>query len=95
MHLLPPPCRRHLGCRQRLHDNRGLWQEGRPLRGNLEAVLQLALPQRQGEDAEEASADCAICYAYRLLPAEGGAAEDGACVSCRQLTAVGSCCNSR
>ncbi|PSC68290.1 E3 ubiquitin-ligase FANCL [Micractinium conductrix] len=63
--------------RQRLHDNRGLWQEGRPLRGNLEAVLQLALPQRQGEDAEEASADCAICYAYRLLPAEGGAAEDG------------------
>lgn len=57
--------------RQRLHDNRGCWQAGRLLRENLEAVLGVALPQRQGADAEDASADCAICYAYRLPPAEG------------------------
>ena len=58
--------------RQQLHDNRGRWQAGQLLRHNLEAVLELALPQRQGADAEEASADCAICYAYRLLPSGGG-----------------------
>ncbi|KAI7842671.1 hypothetical protein COHA_003602 [Chlorella ohadii] len=63
--------------RQRLHDNRGLWQEGRLLRLNLEAVLELQLPQRQGADAEDVSADCAICYAYRLPPADESAAAAG------------------
>ena len=68
-----------LACRQLLHDNRGRWQEGRPLRENLEAVLELQLPQRgQGPHAEDASADCAICYAYRLPAAEEGA--EGGCV---------------
>ena len=63
-----------LACRQLLHDHRGRWQEGRPLRENLEAVLELQLPQRgQGPHAEDASADCAICYAYRLPAAEEGA----------------------
>lgn len=57
--------------RQRLHDNRARWQAGRSLRENLEAVLELALPQRAGADVEDASADCAICYAYRLPPLEG------------------------
>lgn len=66
-----PPILLPLLCRQRLHDNRGCWQAGRLLRENLEAVLGVALPQRQGADAEDASADCAICYAYRLPPAEG------------------------
>ncbi|KAL4418745.1 hypothetical protein ABPG77_006418 [Micractinium sp. CCAP 211/92] len=66
--------------RQRLHDNRGLWQEGRTLRENLEAVLELRLPERQGGDTEDASADCAICYAYRLLP-EAAASAPAAAVA--------------
>lgn len=68
-----PPTRR-----QELHDNRGLWREDRTLRENLEAVLGLCLPQRQGGDADDASADCAICYAYRLLPEGGGTAATAA-----------------
>lgn len=60
-----------------MHDNRGLWQEGRLLRLNLEAVLELQLPQRQGADAEDVSADCAICYAYRLPPGDEAAAAAG------------------
>ena len=67
-----PPTRR-----QELHDNRGLWREDRTLRENLEAVLGLCLPQRQGGDADDASADCAICYAYRLPPADEAAAAAG------------------
>lgn len=73
-HCLSPSCQ---CCRQRLHDNRGLWQEGRLLRLNLEAVLELQLPQRQGADAEDVSADCAICYAYRLPPGDEAAAAAG------------------
>lgn len=66
-------------CRQRLLENRGLWDEGRALRPNLEAALALALPAKQGADAEDASADCAICYAYRLPLPEGAAeGEEGA-----------------
>lgn len=43
-------------------------------------MLEQALPSRReaaaaGEAAEDVSAECAICYAYRLPPAEG--AEEG------------------
>jgi hypothetical protein len=64
-------------CRQRLHSHRGLWQPACLLRTNLEAVLGIELPQRPqqcGGGGEEASADCAICYAYRLPAADGGTA---------------------
>lgn len=45
----------------------------RLLRENLEAVLGQALPSRaESTAAEDVSADCAICYAYRLPPPEGG-----------------------
>jgi hypothetical protein len=61
--------------RQRLHDNRALWQPELLLRHNLEAVLGLELPRRQATGMEDASADCAICYAYWLLPQGAEAAE--------------------
>ncbi len=43
-------------------------------------MLELRLPERQGGDAEDASADCAICYAYRLLP-EAAASAPAAAVA--------------
>lgn len=60
----------------RLHANRARWRPGARLRENLEAVLEMQLPGRPeagaaGED--DASADCAMCYAYRLPAGEGGA----------------------
>ena len=73
--------------RAALHAHTGArWRGDVLLRHNLEAVLELELPARPGGRGgggggggmaaeEDASADCAICYAYRLLPAEGGEGE--------------------
>ncbi|GAB4817921.1 hypothetical protein N2152v2_004967 [Parachlorella kessleri] len=74
--------------RQKLHQNRGRWQADRLLRENLEAILEQALPSREaGAEAgqqEDISAECAICYAYRLLQpdAEAGAEGEAPDINC-------------
>eukprot|EP00887_Chlorella_sp_A99_P005452 scaffold1.g5452.t1 len=69
--------------RQRLHAHTAArWREGALLRHNLEAVLELDLPAREGGDAgggaggDDASVECSICYAYRL-PLPGGQEGEG------------------
>lgn len=42
-------------------------------RQNLERVLEMQLPSRDGGAVEDVSADCCICYAYRLPSASNAA----------------------
>ncbi|CAN0316897.1 unnamed protein product [Ascophyllum nodosum] len=47
------------------------WDHARMLRANLEATLELKLPSPATSTKEDYSADCGICYSYRLQPPEG------------------------
>lgn len=52
--------------RAKFHANYRLWDEGRSVRENLEALLETTFPPPVAATQEEWSLECAICYAYRL-----------------------------
>jgi E3 ubiquitin-protein ligase FANCL len=69
--------------RAAMQSRRVEWRTGRCLRANLEAVLGMELPKKEvgvgAAAAEEGlSAECAICYAYRLPPPGSPRAEAAA-----------------
>lgn len=50
-------------------------------RENLERVLGMALPSRATSAVEDISAECCICYAYRLLLPDAAPGAPGLCGS--------------
>lgn len=55
------------------------WKVDRLLRENLEDILETTFPSPQDSIQEDISADCGICYAFRLPNAERGSVPDRAC----------------
>ncbi|KAK9807004.1 hypothetical protein WJX72_010444 [[Myrmecia] bisecta] len=53
--------------REKLRSNRHLWDDERLTRVNLERVLDLRLPSQTEAALDDISANCCICYGYRLL----------------------------
>lgn len=51
------------------------------VRANLEAALELKLPSPSTSTKEDFSADCGICYAYRLPADDGASGEGGECLN--------------
>ena len=67
--------------RAALNANLGRWVQSRPVRTNLEDVLETKFPpasQATAEGAEDFAVECAICYTYRL----DGAVPECACDGC-------------
>lgn len=70
--------------RKRWNSNIRRWKVDRLLRENLEDILETTFPSPQDSIQEDISADCGICYAFRLpnvdgLGAETGSVPDRAC----------------
>ncbi|KAH9304740.1 hypothetical protein KI387_009144 [Taxus chinensis] len=52
--------------RKKWNNNIGRWKADRMLRENLEDVLEITFPSPQDSIQEDISAECGICYAFRL-----------------------------
>ncbi|CAM9213024.1 unnamed protein product [Chrysoparadoxa australica] len=55
---------------QRLSKNLKRWDQKLMVRENLEAILELELPSPSHTSREDFSADCGICYSYKLANGE-------------------------
>ncbi|GLJ27361.1 hypothetical protein SUGI_0536870 [Cryptomeria japonica] len=56
--------------RKKWNSNIGRWKADRLLRENLEDVLEITFPSPQDSIQEDISAECGICYAFRLPNAD-------------------------
>lgn len=63
--------------RKRWNSNIRRWKVERLLRENLEDILETTFPSPQDSIQEDISADCGICYAFRLPNADGLGADRG------------------
>jgi E3 ubiquitin-protein ligase FANCL len=64
-----------LHCAQ-FNTNLHQWDHSKLLRANLEAALELTFPSPSTTKKEDYSADCCICYTYRLASSSSSSSND-------------------